>query len=179
MLLHRHAALLFAATACANPAPVHVRARLPATVPLAGIELVAVPFDPEALLDSLGDAARTPRPVFAELEARVRRYQAADPDAADVPVEQAVASPATRDSVLRLSAALRKMDRTTPAYRESYARFRELYARYSAREAARESAIRRERRSGPTLGEQAARAADSLRGWERLAYRDFPRLADQ
>jgi hypothetical protein len=113
--------------------------------------------------------------VFAELERRLRNYPAHGADSADT--LQPVASTATRDSVLRLSAALRRMDRTAPGYRDAYARFRELYARYSAREAARENALRRQRTGGRSLAEQAALAADSLRRWERVAYRDFPRLA--
>ncbi|MSR06647.1 MAG: hypothetical protein EXR93_06220 [Gemmatimonadetes bacterium] len=148
-----------------------------------GLEITAVPFDPRFLFDSLALAAPTPRPEFPELEQRVLKYQPSpsgtDPDRADQgTMESAVASAATRDSVLRLSAALRRMDRTAPGYRESYNRFRDLYARYSARAAARENALRRLHAGDRSLAEQAARAADSLRAWERVAYRDFPRVAE-
>ena len=157
----------------------YVRARLAADAPLSQLEVVALPFDPSALLDSLANAAPRPRPAFPELETRLRNYQAADvaetPDPASG--SAAAASRATRDSVLRLSAALKRMDRAAPGYREAYAHFRDLYARYSAREAARENAARRDRSGERSLAEQATRAADSLRMWERVAYRDFPRLA--
>jgi hypothetical protein len=89
------------------------------------------------------------------------------------------AAEATRDSVLRLSAALRRMDRNAPGYREAYSRFRDLYARYSSREAARDNATRRTGTAERRLADQASRAADSVRAWEREAYRDFPRLAQE
>lgn len=177
MPLHRLAVLFVAAIACANPTPVLIRAHNAEGAPLPGLEIVAVPFNPDALLDSLAAAASIPRPVFAELESRLRNYLASGKDSSDTAPTQPIESTATRDSVLRLSAALRRMDRTAPGYRDAYARFRELYARYSAREAARENALRRQRTGGRTLAEQATHAADSLRRWERVAYRDFPRLA--
>jgi len=178
----RHAVLVGCLIGCSQPTPVHVRAQLATEAPLRGLEIVALPFDPRAMLDSLAAAAPTPRPEFPELELRILSYNpspgAGEAGKADQrSMESTLASVATRDSVLRLSAALRRMDRTAPGYRESYGRFRDLYARYSAREAARENALRKLHAGDRSLAEQAARAADSLRMWERVAYRDFPRIA--
>lgn len=157
----------------------YVRAQLGAEAPLRQLDIVALPFNPQALLDSLASAAPKPRPAFTELESRLQRYQPSERDTVPDPrgVQATATALATRDSVLRLSATLRRMDRTAPGYREAYARFRDLYARYSAREAARENAVRKTESGDRRLADVASRAADSLRVWERVAYREFPRLA--
>src|SRR5262245_9540047 len=116
--------------ACDRSAPVRVRAHLAARTPLAGLEIALVPFDPDALLDSLLRAASGPRPAFPDLERELLGYQPGDDSAAEKAARTssaaAVASAATRDSVLKLSAELRRMDRTAPGYRSAYARFRDL-----------------------------------------------------
>ena len=174
-------AVVFSLTACADPTPVRVSALLASGVPLRQFEIVALPFDPQGLLDSLAAAAPRPRPAFPELERRLAEYRPVVRDTVPDPrgLAAMLVAEATRDSVLRLSAALRRMDRTEPGYREAYNRFRDLYARYSSREAARETATRRADAADRRLADQASRAADSVRMWERVAYRDFPRLAQE
>lgn len=163
--------------ACDNDPPVYVRAELAPGVPLAGFEVMAVPFDAEELLDSLAAASPTPRPTFPDLERRLAEYRIGDRDTVQPDAQLTASWLATRDSVMRISERLRAMDRAAPGYKEAYARFRDLYARYASREAAREAALRRLFSSDRALADQAARAADSLRRWERDAYREFPRLA--
>lgn len=170
---------LLLSLACDRDAPVYIRAELAAGVPLAGFEVMAVPFDAEELLDSLASSSATPRPTFPELERRLSEYRVGDRDTLQPDAQLTAAWLATRDSVMRLSEQLRRMDRTTAAYKEAYARFRDLYARYSAREATREAALRRLFSADRALADQAALAADSLRRWEREAYREFPRLASE
>ncbi|MBI4419538.1 MAG: hypothetical protein HY560_01825 [Gemmatimonadetes bacterium] len=167
-------ACLLTLAACGT-APVEVRAFLRPGVPLGELEISAVPFDVAALLDSLGELAPAPRPDFPELEEEVREYRRGVGRSVGDDVTGAWL--ATRDSVKRLSQALSRMDRNAPSYREAYARFRDLYQRYAAREAAREAGLRRLFAGDRELAERAARAADALRAWERAAYGTFPELA--
>jgi len=165
-------------SACRGPTPVHVRATFQPGVPLLGLEIAALPFDAEVLLDSLGRTAQAPRPGFPELEEQMRQYRRDDGrDDRTVEPEVTAAWLATRDSVARLSESLRRMDRRGPGYRGAYARFRELYGRFAARAAARESGLRKLYGSDRNLAQRASRAADELRTWERDAYHAFPQLA--
>ena len=167
----------FAWSACSGSAPVHIRAFLPSGVPLVELEIAALPFDADGLLDSLAHAARTPAPAFPGIERQMEGYHR--PEGAPEDGTLAGASRATRDSLERLGRTLSRMDRHAPGYREAYAGFRELYSRYAAREAAREGQVRKLFSADRHLAEQASRASDSLRAWEREAYRAFPRLAQE
>jgi hypothetical protein len=168
---------LLVLVACRDPAPVHVHAHLAPEFPLGELDIVAVPFSTERLLDSLERAASRRRPTFPELEARLRRFTPGSPEQPDTSLT--VAWKTTRDSVTRMADRLRSMDRSAPSYREAYNRFRELYQRYTGRAAAREAALRAVLADDRRLAQDAGRAADSLRAWEREAYREFPRLADE
>ena len=176
-LLATVAAVGIGLTACADQASVHIRAFLPSGVPLAGLEISALPFSPDHLLDSLARRAQTPRPRFGELEASIRGYRRTEKDLPQGPPPAPWR--AVRDSVVKLARDLSRQDRRQPGYRESYARFRQLYARYTAQEAEREKQLRSLFAEDRALAERASRASDSLRSWEREAYRDFPALADQ
>jgi hypothetical protein len=167
---------LLALVACRDPAPVHVQAQLAPEFPLGELDVVAVPFSTERLLDSLERAAPRRRPTFPDLEARMRRFTPGSPEQPDTSLT--LTWKATRDSVARMADRLRSMDRGAPAYREAYNRFRDLYQRYTARAAAREAALRAVLADDRRLAQEAGRAADSLRAWEREAYREFPRLAE-
>ncbi len=162
--------------ACADRAPVHVQASFQSGVPLQGLEVSALPFDANGVLDSLARVAPTPRPVFPAIEARIQAYRRRDPGAAEVSTSAAWI--ATRDSVARLAGELSRQDRRADGYRDAYARFRRLYARYVSREAEREGRLRSLFAGDRAVAEDASRASDSLRAWEREAYRAFPALAD-
>jgi hypothetical protein len=162
---------------CRDHAPVHIHAFLAAGVPLRRLEVAALPFDPDQLLDSLAQNAGTHRPVFSELEGRLQGYRRTE-------TRTSLPSPsiqwfAVRDSVVRMARGLRNEDRRAPGYKEGYARFRQLYTRYTAQEAERERQLRGSFKEDRSLAEEATRASDSLRAWERAAYRDFPLIADQ
>ena len=172
------ALLVVACSACADRAPVHVRAFLQEGVPLPEAELTAVPFNPGRLLDSLAGVALTPEPNFSALETRIREYRR-DSTAAVPQSDATVTWLATRDSVARVARELARQDRRAPGYREAYARFRQLYARYAARQADREAGLRGFFSKDRALASEASRASDSLRAWENQAYRGFPEVAER
>jgi hypothetical protein len=168
---------LLAATqaACSHEAELVVRFVKQPGVPLAGVEITALPVNPDALLDSLAAAARTPRPFFPDLERAMAGFRegAGQPDSASA--RQATAAwQAVRDSLEALGGRLRAMDRASLAYREAYGRLRALYDHLGQRAAERDRALQAGLGSERQLARQAEQAADSLRRWEQVAYADFP-----
>lgn len=153
---------------------VHIRAGLDSLGPLAGLRIVALPYDPNALRDSLAAAAPQPRPTFPDLTAQMDTFHPAGPvDLGTIGRRWG----ATRDSVLRLADSLQRGDRRAPGYGTAYARFRALYHRLSDLTAERDRATRALTGSQRALAERAGRAADSLRSWEERAYASYPKLA--
>jgi hypothetical protein len=142
-------------------------------IPLAGLEVTVFPIDPDALLDSLAAQARRPRPRFPELEQEMASFRgAASPDTTGS-LRAVHAWDATRDSVEAMADTLRAMDRASLAYREAYGRLRGLYDRLSQRAAERDRALRGGLSGERDLAQRAARAADSLRRWEEVAFADL------
>src|SRR5580765_2498135 len=174
---HRLPLVLLALTACADRAPVHIHVSLPSGVPVEGLEVSALPFNADRVMDSLAFVAETPSPSFPDLELRLRTYQR--PGRVLPGGGPTTSWLAIRDSVARLARELKRQDRRASGYRESYARFRQLYMRYTAQEAEREKQVRGLFSEDLGLAAEATRASDSLRAWERTAYHDFPSLADQ
>lgn len=161
------AGALVVGAACGRDATVEIVAALEPGVPLEGLEIVALPYDPERLLDSLAALSSIPRPDFSTLEAELlafRRPAYAEDDA------RANAWEAVRDSVRRLSDSLRPVDRSSPGYRAAYERFRRLYERFLQQTAARDASVRELTAEVRDLAVRAGRAADSLRAWEHQAY---------
>jgi hypothetical protein len=169
--------IVLAATqaACSDEAELLVRFLKQPGVPLAGVEITALPVDPDALLDSLAAAARTPRPRFPDLERALAgfRQDAGQSDSAGA-LHATAAWQAVRDSLEALSGRLRGMDRASLAYREMYGRLRALYDRMGQRAAERDRAMRAGLGPERQLARRAEQAADSLRRWEQVAYQDFP-----
>lgn len=160
----------------ATERPLAIRASAEGGAPLAGLEITILPVDPEALLDSLTATAREPRPAFPELEAAMEAYRLGDrPTVGGLDG----AWRATRDSLSRLADSLRGSNRASPAYRAAYDRLRSLNDRLAQRQAERDRAMRSLIRDDRDLAQRAARAADSLRRWERVAFAEYPaQLAD-
>jgi hypothetical protein len=160
-------AVVGALSACVDrPTPIAVHVTLRGE-PLAGREIVALPYDPERLLDSLAAVAPTPRPEFADLEAKLRTFRPPVPDAESA---EANAWRATRDSTARLADSLRTLNRRAPGYGAAYQRFRALYGRLVQRSTARDAARHQVTADVRDLARRAGRAADSLRAWERDTY---------
>ena len=154
---------------------IEVHASLQDGQPLAGIEIAAVPFDPDRILDSLTLASSTPRPSFPELEAELRAYRRpAENQIQDV----GTAWRATRDSVRQLADSLNAVGTTSPGYARAYARLREQYRRLAQRAVERDVAFFERIGDDSRLAVRAAAAADSLRAWEQRAYAAFPAVAD-
>lgn len=169
-------AVLAVAPACSAERALVIRAAAEGGVPLGGLEITILPVNPDALLDSLAAAAREPRPAFPQLEAAMATYRLRDRPAFG---GLDPAWRATRDSVSALADSLRGKNRAAPAYRAAYDRLRSLNDRLAQRQAERDRAIRSVIREDRELAQRAARAADSLRRWEQVAFASYPeRLAD-
>ena len=141
--------------------------------PLNDLEIVAVPYNAQRILDSLERASIEPRPEFPELEAELRAFRRRDPDSI-----AALSSHwgDARRRVARLADSLNVMGRQAPGYGAAYARFRAEYSRLAGEEAELEGRMRRELGDDRELAARAAAAADSVRRWETEAYRDFALL---
>ena len=71
------AGFFVAVTACTGePSTVLLRAEMHEE-PLSGLRVLAYPFDPDRILDSLAARATRPRPRFPELERELAEYQPA------------------------------------------------------------------------------------------------------
>jgi hypothetical protein len=163
------------ATGCGGDAsPVLVRASLGHGEPVTGLEITALPFDAEAVLDSLADAAPTPRPTFRALEAELAAYRSPEDDRL---AEASIPWLALHDSVSRLADSLNGMDRRGATYARMYARFRQLYARLQQRATERDRALEELRGEDVTLARRAQAASEELRTWERDAYSAYPQIA--
>ncbi len=162
-----------AASACGGDTGLILRARDNAGKPLRGLEISVLPVDADRILDSLEAIAPTPRPRFPELESEMAQY-----DRRERPqlVEQDRAWRTTRDSLAALSDSLHRMNRAAPTYREAYARLRALHSRLNQLTAERDRAIQAAIGYDRELAQRAARAADSLRRWERVAFARYPEL---
>ncbi len=139
-------------------------------VPLVGLEIVALPYDAQSILDSLGRAAPTPRPDYTALEMELRDYQRKDSDSiGNLNTEWAEA----RRPIADLAETVNEMERGSAEHASAYARFRTAYHALSREEVKLERRMKRELGSDRDLAVRAGVAADSLRRWEEDAYRTF------
>ncbi len=159
---------------CREDARITVAASWETGRPVPELDIVALPFNPDRILDSLATEAPTAPPMFPELVQEMRSYTIPEDD----PYAE-LNRPwlALRDSVAALSDTLMDMDRSLPAYAAGYARFRALYARLADLAAARDRALRDVNGERVDLARRAAAAADSLRSWEYTAYAAYPEAA--
>ena len=158
---------------CSGPeGTLEVRAVLDGT-PQDSLEIAVLSYDAQGILDSLERASPDPRPEFSELDAALRAFRRADPDSiADLHSDWTN----TRRTVDRLADSLNQIGRAAPGYADAYARFRSAYRTLAGTEAGLESRMRTELAEDRDLAQRAAAAADSLRTWERTAFRDFSQL---
>jgi len=153
-----------------------VRVSLGHGEPIPGLEITALPFDAEAILDSLAAVSPAPRPTFPGLEAELAAYRSPEDDRL---AEASRPWLALHDSVSRLADSLNGMDRRGATYARSYARFRQLYARLQQRATERDRALEELRGEDVTLARRAQAASESLRVWERDAYSSYPEAAGE
>ena len=144
--------------------------------PVAGLTVTALPFDPEAILESLAEAAEEPKPDFSDLEAALLQFVPSDNAAI-----AAINAPwlALRDTITAAADSLQRTDRRTAAYAAAYDRFRNLYARFTLRTAERDRALEGLEGNDVRLARWAQAAADSLRDWERNAFAPYDSLAGE
>lgn len=141
--------------------------------PVPHVEVTALPFDANELLDSLEAAAHAPRPAFPSLEAQMMAYRPGP--AADLG-QAGRAWMATRDSAQRLADSLLSVSHEAAGYPAAYRRFQALYRRLTGRAARREAALKEVTDEIRSLAARAGAAADSIRLWEREAYAAFDSL---
>jgi len=154
---------------------VEIHAFLAEGEPVVGLEILALPFDPDRITDSLTHAASEPHPTFPELQAEMAAYRR--PEAEQL-YEIGTSWRATRDSVRHLADSLNSVSPAALGYAVAYERLRQQYRRLAQRQAEREAAFRQQMGDDRDLALRASHAADSLREWESEAYADFPALAD-
>lgn len=159
--------------ACDGETEVVVRASWDSAA-LAELEIMALPFDPDRILDSLGSLAAAPRPSFPNLEVEMLAYERPEDDAFEE-----VTRPwrALRDTVQQLADSLSAVDRASPGYATQYARFGQLYSRLAQRAAERDAGLQRLGGEHLDLARRATAAAESLRTWEYEAYASYADIA--
>jgi hypothetical protein len=165
--------LLLTLFACDRGRAVAVRVSIPGPdsvdAPVAGLGLVALPYDRDSVLRALEGRARTPRPPTEALDTLFRGFR--EPFAAYT--RAAFEAGKLRESLATLKRALDSLPRNAPEYRELYRRF----ARQSDSLAAIES---REKTAQTALAAARGRfvnRSESLRlrvrHWEDSTYEGY------
>lgn len=159
--------------ACSEPRDVVVRVSIPgldsAETPLAGVGLVALPYDRDSVLAAMEARAARPRPHTAELDSLFAAFR--DPFATYSAA--AIRSSGLRDSLAALKQRLDSLPRSAPEYQRLYERFGRLDDSLAAAEerTARARVVldsARGRFVGPA---QSLRVA--VRQWEDSTYRGY------
>lgn len=138
------------------------------------LPVMALPYDPQQILDSLALASDLSRPEFPGLDTVLAEYQRRVPEG----VAQLYQDWTTaRSTVHAISDTLRNLDREAPGYDAVYDRFRGRYEALARQEAELERAMRDESAEDRDLALAAAAAADTLREWESAVYADYDVIA--
>ncbi len=143
--------------------------------PLVGVEIMALPFNPDQILDSLAHTGATAKPAFPELEAEMAAY---------VRPEEAVVRGIgagwldAMDEVKHLADSLNRVSSSSPGYAAAYDRLRLQYRQLAQHAVERDREFREHMGDDRDLASRASSAADSLRRWENEVFVTFPELAD-
>ncbi len=167
--------LLLLSIACTRTEqPVEFSAALEHGHPATDLEILVLPFDAAALLDSLERTAQVPKPDFSKLEAELEAYVAPDDSALE-----AAAEPwrLLRDSLTVLVDSLNDLGRRSAAYSRLFRQFREMQPRLAPLAARRDSLVGGIISTRQELAERATLAAESLRAWEDVAHAPSEELA--
>jgi len=167
--------LALGSVACNGEGHIQVYAFAEHDAPLVGVEIMALPFDPDRMLDSLAQASAAVKPVFPELQAEMAAY---------VRPEEAVlrgigaAWLDAMDEVKHLADSLNRVSPRSSGYAAAYDRLRMQYRQLAQRAVDRDREFREHMGDDRDLASRASAAADSLRRWENEAFAAFPELAD-
>jgi len=143
--------------------------------PLVGVEIMALPFNPDQILDSLARTSSAAKPVFPELEGEMAAY---------VRPEEAVVRGIgagwldAMDEVKHLADSLNRVSPSSPGYAAAYDRLRMQYRQLAQHAVERDREFREHMGDDRDLASRASSAADSLRRWENEVFVGFPVLAD-
>lgn len=170
--------LLLLGAACQRQRDVTVLASIPgldaAGSPTPGFSFVALPYDRDSLVAAFEGRARTPKPATVALDSLFEEYRA--PFAAYTAVVAEIQRYA--DTLTALKARLETMDRNSPEYSASYARWTGL--RDSMRgidaQAARARADLEAARPAFVARSESLRAL--IRDWQDSTYRGYDRAVD-
>ncbi|HEU5170746.1 MAG TPA: hypothetical protein VFU46_09415 [Gemmatimonadales bacterium] len=165
--------LLLALAGCETSREMVVRVLIPGPdsieTPVAGIGLVALPYDRDSVLRALEARAPEPRPATAELDSLFARFRT--PFAAYAAA--AWQAGRLRDTLAALKARLDSLPRNAPEYRQLYAEFARssaALAEAEKREAAARAALDASRAQ---LGSRIDSLRARLRSWEDTIYREY------
>ncbi len=155
---------------------IEVRIQSPDGIALADVEITALPFDRDAIRDSLASASQVPRPQFRDLEAELAAYELPDLSGLD---EALSPWQAIHDSVKHLADSLNgDGPDSSGEYARAYGRLRNQYQRLAQSTVQRDAAMRELVGDDKDLAMRVAAAADSLRAWEGTALASYPGLVD-
>jgi hypothetical protein len=165
--------LLLAVAACERPRDVAVRVSIPGpdsvSAPVAGIGLVALPYDRDSVLRALEASARSPRPSTAPLDSLFQAFRTpfAEYAGASFTAEK------LRGGLTALKQRLDSLPRKAPEYRD-------LYVRFGQQSTALAAAEKRETAARVALADARMKfvsRSDSLRTrirlWEDSTYQGY------
>jgi hypothetical protein len=166
--------LILAVAACEQrPRDVAVRVSIPGpdsvAAPVAGIGLVALPYDRDSVLRALEAAARSPRPSTTQLDSLFQQFRGPFSDYASA----SFAADKLRSTLAALKHRLDSLPRNAPEYRD-------LYTRFAQQSAALAAAEKRETAARIALADARTKfvgRSDSLRTrirlWEDSTYQGY------
>jgi hypothetical protein len=159
--------------ACERPRDIAVRVSIPGPdsleTPVTGVGLVALPYDRDSVLKSLGASARTPRPHVGALDTLFREFR--EPFTAYSAATFRLGK--LRDSVTDVKAALDSLPRNAPDYAVAYARFGRLSDTLKVAQARAESARAALDRARAVFVARSESLRAEVRSWEDSTYRGY------
>lgn len=165
--------LLPIALAACGRSEISVRVAIPgadsALAPVAGLPLVALPYDRDSVIAALQSGAKSPAPNTQALDSLYRAFR--EPFAAYA--RAALRVTALRDTLATLRSRLDSLPRTAPAYVSLYRQFSELADTLTRAQAASDRAQAALKRARDTLGGRIERLRTTYQQWEDSTYRAY------
>jgi hypothetical protein len=158
---------------CERPRNVAVRVSIPGPdsveTPVAGVGLIALPYNRDSVLAALEASARSPRPDTAALDSLFRAFR--------VPFVRYTAivqrTERMRDSLDRMRDTLDSLRRNTAEYRERYAVFSHLTDSLTAAQSRTERARQELDRARAEFIDRSESLRAVIRHWEDSTYRGY------